>query len=40
LQHDIVAGIKLGISGTPAYLIEGVLYLGQIPPGKIKSAIE
>jgi protein-disulfide isomerase/uncharacterized membrane protein len=40
LQHDIVAGIKLGISGTPAYLIEGELYLGQIPPGKIKSAIE
>jgi protein-disulfide isomerase len=40
LQRDIVAGIKLGISGTPAYLIEGELYLGQIPPEVVRSAIK
>jgi uncharacterized membrane protein/protein-disulfide isomerase len=31
LKHDIQAGIKLGITGTPAYVIEGKVYLGQIP---------
>jgi protein-disulfide isomerase/uncharacterized membrane protein len=40
LQHDIVTGIKLGISGTPAYLIEGELYLGQIPPATIKAVLK
>ena len=32
LLTDIRAGMKLGISGTPAYVIDGQLYLGQIPP--------
>jgi protein-disulfide isomerase len=32
LLNDIREGIKLGITGTPAYVIEGQVYLGQIPP--------
>jgi protein-disulfide isomerase/uncharacterized membrane protein len=32
LLTDIREGMKLGISGTPAYFIEGQLSLGQIPP--------
>jgi uncharacterized membrane protein len=31
LQGDIQEGIKLGITGTPAYVIDGKVYLGQIP---------
>ena len=32
LLNDIREGIKLGITGTPAYVIDGQIYLGQIPP--------
>jgi hypothetical protein len=38
LLHIIAAAqliglsMKIGISGTPAYVIDGKLYLGQIPP--------
>ena len=32
VKHDIYTGNKLGITGTPAYLIEGEIYQGQIPP--------
>ena len=32
LLTDLQEGLKLGITGTPAYIIEGKLYLGQIPP--------
>jgi protein-disulfide isomerase/uncharacterized membrane protein len=32
LIADIREGLKLGITGTPAYVIDGKLYLGQIPP--------
>ncbi len=32
LITDIRDGMKLGITGTPAYVIDGQLYLGQIPP--------
>ncbi|RJP75753.1 MAG: hypothetical protein C4522_20295 [Desulfobacteraceae bacterium] len=31
LDSDIRSGLKLGISGTPAYVINGKLYLGQVP---------
>jgi protein-disulfide isomerase len=31
LDADIRSGLKLGISGTPAYVINGKLYLGQLP---------
>ena len=32
VKHDIAIGMKLGISGTPGYVINGKVYLGQIPP--------
>lgn len=31
LQGDIKRGIELGLSGTPGFLINGDLYIGQIP---------
>jgi len=31
VKHDIAIGIKLGINGTPGYVIDGKVYLGQIP---------
>ena len=40
LQQDIFAGNKLGIPGTPAFLINGKVYLGQIPAEILKMAIE
>lgn len=39
LQRDIISGLKLKISGTPAYVIKEKVYLGQIPPEIIKSAL-
>jgi len=32
LAKDIWAGMKLDITGTPAYVIDGKVYLAQIPP--------
>jgi protein-disulfide isomerase/uncharacterized membrane protein len=40
LQSDIVTGYKLGIAGTPAYLIDGDLYLGQIPADVIDAVMK
>ena len=31
LKHDIATGIKLGITGTPGYVINGKVFQGQIP---------
>jgi protein-disulfide isomerase len=39
LRRDIWDGMKLGITGTPAFLIDGQVYQGQIPP-KILKKIE
>ena len=39
LIGDIRQGQKLGVNGTPAFLIEGKLYLGQIPPEIIENAL-
>ena len=39
VKHDIYTGNKLGITGTPAYLIEGKIYQGQIPPEIIKKIL-
>ena len=39
VKHDIYTGNKLGITGTPAYVIEGEIYQGQIPPEIIKKAL-
>ena len=32
VKHDIAIGMKLGINGTPGYVIDGKVYLGQVPP--------
>ena len=32
LHRDIMDGLKLGVSGTPTFLIDGKLYSGRIPP--------
>jgi len=39
VKHDIYTGNKLGINGTPAYVIEGEVYQGQIPPEIIRKII-
>ena len=39
LIGDIRQGQKLGVNGIPAFLIEGKLYLGQIPPEIIENAL-
>lgn len=31
LLHDIRQGMKLGITGTPTYVIDGEVYQGSIP---------
>jgi protein-disulfide isomerase/uncharacterized membrane protein len=39
IRKDILKGIKLGVTGTPAYEINGRLYQGQIPMKKIMDAL-
>ena len=39
LKHDIAIGIKHDITGTPGYVINGIVYLGQIPPDILNSYI-
>jgi len=40
LQRDILEGIKLGIQGTPSFLIDNQLYIGQIPSEIILKALK
>ena len=40
LKHDIYSGNKLGITGTPAYIINDEVYQGQIPSKIIKGVLE
>ena len=39
LKKDIAEGIKLGITGTPSYLINEQLYSGTIPPEILNSVL-
>ncbi len=39
LRRDIWQGNKLKITGTPAYVIDGELYQGHIPPEIIKKGL-
>jgi protein-disulfide isomerase len=39
LAKDIWAGMKLDITGTPAYVIDEKVYLAQIPPEIIRKVI-
>jgi predicted DsbA family dithiol-disulfide isomerase len=36
LSQDIRDGMKIKITGTPAFLIDGQVYQGQIPPNILK----
>jgi protein-disulfide isomerase len=40
LNRDIVAGLKLGISGTPSFVIDGKVYDSQIPADILAHIIE
>jgi len=40
LKRDIMEGLKLGITGTPAFVINDKIYMGQLPLEIIKKAIE
>ncbi len=40
LRRDIWKGNKLKITGTPAYVIDGEVYLGHIPPEILKKGLE
>jgi len=39
LINDIRTGLKLGITGTPAYIVSGQLYLGQLPADVLEKII-
>ena len=40
LQQDIISGLKLNINGTPAFIIDGKVYLAKIPPEIIEDALK
>ena len=40
LKKDILDGVKMGIRGTPSFVIDGEVYQGQIPPEILKRALE
>jgi protein-disulfide isomerase len=40
LARDVWSGIKLEISGTPSFVIDGRVYHGNIPPEIIRDAIQ
>jgi protein-disulfide isomerase/uncharacterized membrane protein len=40
LQQDIISGLKLNITGTPAFIIDDKVYLAKIPPEIIESALK
>jgi protein-disulfide isomerase len=39
LARDIGDGFKLGITGTPAFVIDGEVHLGHIPPALLNAAL-
>ena len=40
VKHDIYTGNKLGITGTPAYAIDGEIYQGHIPPEILRKILK
>ena len=40
LRADILEGIRLGINGTPGYLIDGKIYVGHVQADIINSLRE
>ena len=39
LKHDIAVGLSKGIKATPGFIINGKVYIGQIPPDILKKYI-
>jgi protein-disulfide isomerase len=40
LKMDLIEGLKLGVSGTPTFVIEGKLYQGYIPADIIAKVLQ
>lgn len=40
VKYDVAKGIRLGITGTPSYVVNGKVYQGRIPVKVIKNALE
>lgn len=40
IKRDVLKGIELGVTGTPAYEIDGELYQGRIPMAVIRKVLE
>ena len=40
LNSDIIQGLKLGVTGTPSYIINGNVYHATIPPEILRKALE
>ena len=40
LLMDIREGMRANMTGTPAYRIDGEVYLGQIPPDILEAVIQ
>ena len=40
LNKDIIDGLKMGVRGTPSYVINGALYRGQIPAEVVSKILE
>ena len=39
LLLDVREGMRANMTGTPAYRIDGEVYLGQIPPGILEAVL-
>ncbi len=39
LKHDIAVGLQKGITGTPGFVVNGKVYLGNIPSDILKQAV-
>jgi predicted DsbA family dithiol-disulfide isomerase/uncharacterized membrane protein len=40
LKMDILEGIKMGVRGTPSFVIDGIVYQGQIPPEILEKVLD
>jgi protein-disulfide isomerase len=40
VQEDFTSGVRSGVSGTPAFFINGVLYRGEVDLDGLLAAIE
>ena len=40
LKKEIFDGLKMGVAGTPSFVIDGQVYQGQIPPEILKQVMK